>query len=833
MSTAFYCLKCGQQNVFARTMYLACRIADAIPGIARLAAASLGKETNKRLRFEVRPAAAVLWSLSLVNMVSAQQAPTGENLEPPSASQGLAEIVVTAEKRESTVQKTPISMTAISGQDLQAQGALNLLNVIQEVPGVSVRSAGPGQTEYEIRGMSSSGGTSPTVGFYIDETPLTPPATAQNGKVAIDPDLYDLSRVEVLRGPQGTLYGSGSMGGTIKLVTAQPVLNEFDASAESIDSGTESGGFNYGGSGMINVPVIRDTVALRVVGTYKYTDGWIDRIVLNNFPLETDPSCKSAGFYGCTRGNVLTAPVAKDYSDVNSERLEGVRASATIQPIEGLTITPSALYQSITMGGPSDFDDPPGTLAHYQPFDVAEPFADTFRLYSIVIKYGRDDFNVTAATSWWSREQDQTQDESEILQSGFGFPQFDTTNGLGAGPSSITEIDRTRQLSQEVRIASNDQGPFRWLAGAFYQDFKTLTTSYSYVPGLITAYGGAFGTSDFISFNQPTYLKQTAAFGEGSYDITSKLKATIGLRWYTYTSNFVNSENGIVTGGLAYKVTSGSAADNGTNPKFNLSYNLNDDTLLYATAAKGFRPGAANTPVPITGADSCAPALAALDKTQAPTQYQPDTVWSYELGEKARLFDQRVTVNGAIYYENWSGVQQKIVLSCGFNFVDNAGSAVTYGGELEIQARLTPELTLSQNASYTHATITAAAPGTGLQKGDKLQNVPSWTGSTALTYSTPINSQMDVVGRVQNNYIGNMQDVSYVRNDIPSYDLVDLRLGLAGSNRKRSAYFFVTNLTNKQAHLSDTIEYSENLPSFERVATNQPRTFGVDLSYRY
>ena len=750
-----------------------------------------------------------------------------------SAEPALQEIVVTAEKRESTVQKTPISLTAISGEELQAQGTLDLLSVVQQVPGVSVRSAGPGQTEFEIRGMSSSGGTSPTVGFYIDEVPLTPPATAQNGKVAIDPDLYDLSRVEILRGPQGTLYGSGSMGGTIKLVTAPPDFHQFAVTAQTIESGTEGGGFNYGGSGMLNMPLVDDRVALRVVGTYKYTDGWINRIVLNDFPLETNPSCHAQGFYGCTRGNVLAAPVQADYPNVNWERLEGARASLAIKLMDGLTITPSVLYQSITMGGPSEFDSPPGTEAHYQPFDVPEPFDDDFRLYSLVIKYDSDLFNVTAATSWWSREQDQTQDESEIIQSGFGFPQFETTSGLGAGAASITEIDRTRQLSQEVRIASNDRGPLRWLVGGFYEDFRTLTESYSFVPGLISAYGGAFGTSDFITFNQPTYLTQEAAFGEATYDVTSQLKATVGLRWYTYATNFVNRENGIVTGGLAYKVTSGNASDSGVNPKFNLEYDLSDLAMVYATAAKGFRPGAANTPVPTAGADSCAPALAALGRTEAPTEYQPDTVWSYEVGEKVKLFDQRLILNSAAYYERWSGVQQKIVLSCGFNFVDNAGSAISYGGELEAQARIIPALTLSQSIGYTNARITSAELGTGLQRGYELQNVPSWTASSSLTFTTPINSRINGLAYIRNNYVGNMQDISYARNNIPSYDLIDLRIGLTNTAGNRSAYFFVTNLTNKQAFISDTVAYSENLPSFERVATNQPRTFGVDLSYRF
>src|ERR1700675_1527117 len=177
----------------------------------------------------------------------------------------LQEIVVTAEKRESTVQKTPISITAISGSDLQAQGLSDFASVAQQVPGISFKTSGPGQTEFEMRGLTSTGGESPTVGFYLYDAVLTPAAMAQNGKTVIDPDLFDLNRVEVLRGPQGTLYGSGSMGGTIKLVTNPAKLNEFEGAVEATGSGTTGGGFNRGGNLMLNAPLIGKRLAMRVV----------------------------------------------------------------------------------------------------------------------------------------------------------------------------------------------------------------------------------------------------------------------------------------------------------------------------------------------------------------------------------------------------------------------------------------------------------------------------------------------------------------------------------------------------------------------------------------
>ena len=244
-----------------------------------------------------RPRSALLAAsaLAFASTAGAQSAATADT------TTTLGEIIVTAQKRVSTVQDTPISITAVSGADLQDRGISDVSTLAAATPGVSLKSNGPGQTEVEMRGMTSSGGNSATVGFYLDDVPMTAPAGAQNGKVVIDPTLYDLNRIEVLRGPQGTLYGAGSMGGTVKLITNQPNLTESHASVESILSGTDGGGFNHNDNFMFNLPIINDRLALRIVGSEAYTSGWIDRIVADPFPLPTNG--------GATRGNVEAAPV--------------------------------------------------------------------------------------------------------------------------------------------------------------------------------------------------------------------------------------------------------------------------------------------------------------------------------------------------------------------------------------------------------------------------------------------------------------------------------------------------------------------------------------------
>ena len=407
------------------------------------------------------------------------------------AAGDLQEVVVTAERREGTVQSTPLSITAISGAQLQAQGITGLTELGYETPGISEKNSGPGQTEFEMRGISSSGGTSPTVGFYLDDVPLTAPAEGLEGKVVIDPSLYDLNRVEVLRGPQGTLYGSGSMGGTIRMITNQPDPTSSSASAQVRGSGTQGGSGNYAANVMANVPLISDTLALRVVGTYSYVGGWLDRVVEGNFPQETD-----AGF---TRGNVLASPATKVYDNVNWERLQGVRASLLWRPSENLTITPTAFYQGIAQGAPNYVDVPPGidSEAHYQPFDVREPYFDNFELFTLPIKYSLPGVDVNSISAYYKRNTSLSQDSSEVAQDFMtaliGIPDVSYAE---AGALSALETDHTSQISQEIRLSSSYRGAFQWVVGGFYENYVARTGIGTTTPGPIVA--ATFGAPSYF-----------------------------------------------------------------------------------------------------------------------------------------------------------------------------------------------------------------------------------------------------------------------------------------------------------------------------------------------
>ncbi len=753
----------------------------------------------------------------------------------------LQEIVVTAEKRESTVQKTPISMTAISGDELLAQGVASVAAVASETPGISMRSAGPGQTEYEMRGLSSTGGSSPTVGFYLDEIPLTAPSAASAGKVAIDPDLFDLNRIEVLRGPQGTLYGSSSEGGTIKLVTNKPTLDRFEGAAQSIESDTDGGGFNYGGNAMVNLPLSDHVAALRLVGSYKYADGFVDYKTVSPFPIGYNNGTCFLSI--CVRGNVASAPVVHDDKRANWERLEGGRADLLLQPSDSLSINLLFMEQDLSMGGLGQVDIPPGpdvSLTHYQPFALSEPFYDRFAIYAGTLKYGFDAAELTSATAYWQRTSSFTGDVSE---------QFDVAGMTYFGgasypflPVQYSETNHTQQTSQEVRLASTTDGRLQWLVGGYFQNYTSTWQQYSANPAYAylsvpTVPGGNPLTENplglFQETNNPYSIKQYALFSQSSYLLTDSLKATLGLRWYRYQSNLVYSEAGIISQtGNATALTGGVATnDSGYNPKINISYAPNTGLTVYADASRGFRPGGLNIPTPV-----------ALCGIQVPLSYGPDFVWNYELGEKAKLFDGRFTVHADYFYMRWSGVQQQLGLVCGSVYTANAGLAVSYGPELEIAAELTAGLEFTVGGAYTQASIKSVNPAVAgdtlgptkvLEDGTALVDVPRYTMSSSLKYTKPLADGLDLTARLDATRIGPMWDFAYYYEQLAAYTLLRGRIGLF-RDKRWSGSLFVDNIANKHAITTiNNTGYSISIPSLTRGSVTQPRTAGLDVQFRF
>jgi iron complex outermembrane receptor protein len=775
-----------------------------------------------------------------------QQAVCGEE----SADATLAEITVTAQKRATSADQTPISITAVTGAELLDRGYSDFSALAASTPGISMHNNGPGQTEFEMRGMTSSGGNSPTVGFYLDDVPLTAPAAAQNGKVVIDPSLYDLDRVEVLRGPQGTLYGSGSMGGTVKLVTNQPNLQALGGSAQTVLSGTDGGGFNHAENAALNLPLVQDKLALRIVVSQSDTSGWIDRIVVGDFPQSPDG--------GYTRGNVLASPVVADHKDVNSEALQGGRVALAWKPIDNLTITPSIFYQRITQDGESAYDSVPGTLAHYQPFDVAEPYADSVTINSLTVNWKLDSVDLTSVSAYWRRDSSQTQDGSENLQGplvglnpipnpagspptyGDCLPDAPSpfTGPCGTGPIPGTEIDRTTQFSEELRAASSGSGPLQWVGGVFYSQFRSDWDLFVDVTN-----PAAFGTTihDIWTYLQPTHIRQEAVFGEGTYAFTDKFNVTVGARWYDYENHVSTSAAGFGSpnGTDTPLVVDVNQSNNGLNSKLGLSYQADNDLLVFANISKGFRPGGGNQPLPTQGAIGAfvASQVAALGYANgvAPLSYGSDAVWSYEIGEKTKLFGNKLRLNSSLYFENWERIQLE-ELPADYPLFDNANTAHIYGGEVELEAILTNSWTLGASVGLTHAVL--AETSHGFQAGDRLPSVPSATGNVNLNYHRPLNDRYKLTARLDTTYTGSRVDLTFpggvpdTQSPLAAYTLTNLRVGLNAEAGWQVA-LFANNVTNKRAQLENIAEITFANSAFNRVETNQPRTIGVDLGFRF
>jgi len=790
---------------------------------------------------------------------SALSAPAGNA---PAENTGLEEIIVTAEKRESTVQATPISMTALSAGDLLQENISSVIDLVGTVPGLSIRTAGPGQTEYEMRGLGSSGGSTATVGFYLDETPLAASAVALNGRTVIDADLFDLNHTEVLRGPQGTLYGGGSMGGTIKLVTNPPKLGTFEGAASVDASQTTGGSTNGGGSLMLNFP-IGDRAALRLVTTDKYISGWIDRKVIapGQFPFPTNFG-PCGPFYYCNRGDVADAPVAKDIKGSNRERFVAARGALLVQPIDNLSITGSVMYQRIDADGYNNYQSPPGNQAIYQPYDIQEPYYDSFKLASLKISYDMDFANFTSATSYWRRDVYQSTDSTEALQNIFNFESFI--------PNLYQDNDLTTQFSEEMRLTSRGGGDFQWVGGLFFSNLHSgyitknqnplFATTPACTPGASPVGGHCPPGTDFLfgdpaanpeglvfNDNNPNVLKQKAIFGEVSYKLTPALKLTAGLRFYKFDISNNSNQRGLGTasGNATPTIATASGSNTSLLPKINLSYEPTSDLTVYSTLSKGSRPGGVNLPIPLVpppnafyycgGPVPTDPAGSGPSYlTSQPAYYAPDDIWSLEVGEKAKFNDRRFTVNADVFYVKWHNIQQLIVLSCGYPYNTNVGDAKTYGPELETAARLTDSITVDLSGAYTQAYISAPknVPGLPLSPGTRINNIPKYTGNLAVNYETMLAVDYRFTARLAEAYVGPVEDAAYYREKLGPYGLMDVRLGL-GKNAW-VASLFGTNLTNKHAALTiDNTVFAWQQPTITRVSTNQPRTIGLGFETKF
>lgn len=799
----------------------------------------------------------------------------------PGTSAMLTTVVVTATRRRTSVQTTPISITAVTAAQIASRGIVDVDRLVHSVPGLAIRNAGgPGEMEFEVRGLNSQGGSSSMVGLYFGEIPLSTALGSQLGKGSVNPGLYDLERVEVLRGPQGTLYGSSSMGGTIRLIPNSPQLDTFAASAEEVLSDTTSGGnLNHQENGMLNLP-LGDTAAARIVGSFTRDSGWIKRVVLADGVVPVDPGVYPA----VTRpSNFYTAPLQATVNGVNTTQIDSIRAEVLWKPMEHLTIEPIAMYQRTEQGAPPAVDvngnpthpKTPMVKAHYQIYDAPEPQRDSLSFGSLTMAYQFPSFSLTSASGYWHRNFLDMQDSTEQLAAAIGIPVYDAAAG-GIGPNysvrgpGTLEQDSTRQISEEFRATSTGAGPFHWVVGYFYQDLHSEDDINVLAPQAAAIFGGPYL---YVS-SVPQIMIQNAFYGHVSWRFSPHFEVAAGFRHYHYGEHETASVYGAFSAlaGEGNTVPFNSAVSmsaGGTVPSLTLTYNVNHNHMVYAKIDKGFRLGGAASiagEIPVVAASNTNPLLAYMVANECglqakvlltatcnpnillkpPTTFSSDWVWNYEVGEKSDFFSHRMIVDLDAYLENWNNPQVATNIA-GYGFTVNGGNARIEGVEGQLKALLPGGFELSLNASYTDAKFVESSAIAGFQSGTQIPDTPKVSGSAVLQWKHYLGNGLSLFGSLEDAYTGTrtdipfgvtatLQNINQILVHMPAYSIANFRFGIRGERESGSGWtaaVFVDNLANNQVLVDPQPQITLTNQAFGRYVISRPLTAGADITYRF
>jgi len=757
----------------------------------------------------------------------------------------LEEIVITAERREERLDKVPISVTAFSQRtmdDLHIQTFADLATI---VPGLYVTTAEAGNQENSdvaIRGIFS-GGNAPTTQFYIDETPVairTLPSAGPSGSP--HPLIFDLDRVEVLRGPQGTLFGSSAMGGAIRYITPQPSLHDTSGIAKAEVSFTDGGDPNYETGVAYGAPVVDGKAGFRVSGWFQQLGGFIDK---------EDP---------------FTGEITK--RNANSSNAYVIRPAFTVAPTDDLKITPAFFMQHSHQLNPNtywlNFLPNPEAGSHVSGA-IQEPYTDDLKVASLAVKYDIGGLNFVSDTSYLDRKTSAVDDFTHAIEYILSGNVF--VPGLAHSYSDyLADASFTRAWLQEFRLSSEDPASrINWVAGLYYR--RAVQGVLQYLPGSINPLTEAIngqtstqflGNPDYVQngqvYNALTDFQATdiseAAFGEITLNITPQLKANLGLR---YEHAVVEHQTQITAGplnGVTYvNVVGADQIGNPVTPRFGLTYQFTEADMVYASAAKGYRAGGGNG-AGVVGNPLCDPSLSALGLTIAPASFNSDSLWSYEVGSKDTFFNHKLAIQASVFFIDWKDIQTVVNLpSCAQGFTANRGKAISRGFDLQIAGIIADGLKAGANVGYTDAYYPNAAfgaPNNGVtpilnEAGDKLANVVPWTASANLEYSRQIDALwhdtrtyfrvdyrwLDGANRLNSQIAGYDLLIGPYQN--PAYSILNVRVGVLHGGFDISA--FVNNATKSDPKLKyyhdasgDPLIYSSAI---------QPLSAGFTAFYRF
>jgi iron complex outermembrane recepter protein len=730
-------------------------------------------------------------ALVVITMITAPRAHAQVSV-PKGADQStqIAEIIVTATKRAENLQITPMSITALTAQDLSSIGAQSFEDFSSYLAGISfIDTGGPSHQQIIIRGINTGSSSNATVGVLVDDVPFgSTGAKANGGSTTPDLDTFDLNRLEVLRGPQGTLYGALTMGGLIKYVPNAPDSHDFAAQVEAGASTVDHGSGGYDVKGMLNVPLSADIAAMRIVAYHDDSVRFISNL-----------------------GNNRTDSFGYAY--------DGGRVSFLLTPTETLKVTLAALVQHINQTD-QPIEDVNVTTHDPTYCDLCrstpglDRFKTQYELYSAKVDWDTNVGTLTSITSYSKLHQFIRNDFSEFLDSFIPIPQIAFNSDL------VFDLNKT---TQELRLTSPTAQRWEWLAGIYYDDERNTG------PQNIYAYAlpGGFvppGLNPIYNANAPSTYREYAGFGDLTYHLTEQFDVTGGLRYSRNEQTFFESTSGAIAG--PPESLSGSSSDNSVTYMFDARYMLTAQNMIYAHIASGYRPGGANLQVPpVSGAPS------------APAQYGPDKLWNYELGTKTEWLNNRLLVDASIYWINWRDIQIQVLTPGGFAYYANAGAARSRGAELTTEFKPTAGLTLGLNAGYTDATLTSvpANANIGATAGDPLPHTPKWTA--ALTADQTFSLGRGLTGTVGGTYryVGDQFEAfpatpGVLPFHMAGYSLYDLRAGIAG--QKWTLTLFARNISDTRAQLRGFTEQA-GASGRAQLYVNEPRNFKVVASMRF
>ena len=784
--------------------------------VLNIAIESKGKNMNTNKRKSLLATMVGLMAAGGLSTAAAQET------ESARAQGVLDEIIVTSTRRAESLNDAALSVAAIGGEELSRRGISGMEDYLATISGVSFLDQGVGKNGFIIRGISADSEgetwrTGPSVGLYFGEVPLAGLGTLGGGA---NLRLVDIERVEVLRGPQGTLFGAGSLAGAVRNIPVAPNLQNVEGKLNLGFSSTgENGGANHKIEGVINLPVIEDVLAVRAVAYKHDNDGYIKNIRASDPDFST--LMADAGISGFS-----------DTSNIGETETTGGRISTLFAPSENLKITLQHVEEEanqighpeaqLSTGGYTQVRAPFGNLTLFSPIHQKtfssgdeEGLSVDLSFTNLVLEYAFDGADLLVSTSKIRQDNYMARD----LTSLFGAPVIQQVE---------LNVDAT---VHEARLVSNLDGAFQYILGAFYEDRDTTQAVYISFAGDIplSPFGAPFSSDNpmFSDEFADRNLEQRAFFAEFSYDFSEQVTLTAGGRHFNYERESLAIAAGAFGNTLATGGITTNSEESGTNYKINLSYTPSDDSLLYVQWAEGFRPGNVVNPAPANLCDLDDNGILDGTSVEIRDSFDADNLETYELGIKSTLMENRLQVNASIYRSNWEGVPINVQSpTCLLSQTSNAGEARTQGFEVETLYNISPKLQLILGGSYVDAELTEDALSLGGRSGDRLPGSPDYSVNLGVEYDFDLANRPAYVRGDYAYVSGFHNDLAETSVEAGDYGRVNLKAGVSIDNFH--VELFGNNLTNE-----DAITWPGTFVIRARVNRLMPRTIGFNVGYQF